>query len=57
MGRKKKYLTAEERREAQNRWAREYYERNKEKINEKLMKVYYGKKHSKSSHLQDDKLT
>lgn len=54
MGRKKKYNTVEEKREAQNRWSKEYYERNKEKINEKLMKKYYEKCEG-SSHLQDNK--
>lgn len=41
MGRKKKYSTDQEKSDAQRKWAREYYTRNKEKINEKLMKKYY----------------
>jgi hypothetical protein len=41
MGRKKKYLTDEQREEAQRRWSLEYYYRNKEKINEKVMENYY----------------
>jgi len=44
MGRKRKYYTEEERREAQRKWAREYYYRNKDKINKKAMDKYYEKK-------------
>lgn len=44
MGRKKKYHTEEELLEAQRVWNREYYERNKEKINSKRMKEYYERK-------------
>ena len=47
MGRKKKYLTKEEKREAQNRWAREYYHRNKELINNKLKERYHATKNLK----------
>lgn len=41
MGRKKKYKTDEERKLAQQKWALEYYHRNKEKINKKAMEKYY----------------
>ena len=41
MGRKKKYNTLEEKREAQNQWAREYYERNKDLIDKKAKEKYY----------------
>ena len=41
MGRLKKYNTEEERRLAQIKWAKEYYYRNKESINRKIMKKYY----------------
>jgi hypothetical protein len=44
MGRFKKYKTDEEKKEAQKNWAKEYYHRNKLKINEKTMEKYYGKK-------------
>jgi hypothetical protein len=44
MGRKKKYHTSEEIKEAQNKWAKEYYYRNKDKINKKTMEKYYGDK-------------
>ena len=44
MGRKKKYLTEEERIEAQKRWNMEYYERNKISIKQKALKRYHGKK-------------
>lgn len=44
MGRKRKYKTDEERKEAQRRWAREYYYRNKDKINKRAMEKYYERK-------------
>lgn len=44
MGRKKKYLTKEEKIEANKRWCAEYYERNKELIREKNKKKYHDKK-------------
>ena len=40
MGRKKKYLTAEEKRIAQNEYAMSYYEKNKDIIKEKA-KIKY----------------
>lgn len=46
MGRKTKYNTDEEKREAQKKWNREYYIKNKEKINAHRMEVYYEKKKS-----------
>ena len=42
MGRLKKYKTEQEKVEAQRIWAKEYYHRNKEKINKKAMEKYYG---------------
>lgn len=49
MGRKKKYLTDEERLEAQRRWNMEYYERNKDNIKEKNLERYHerGNKNKK----------
>lgn len=44
MGRKPKYKTDEERKEAQRKWAREYYHRNKDKINKRSMEKYYERK-------------
>jgi len=41
MGRIKKYKTEQEKVEAQRLWAKEYYYRNKEKINKKTMEKYY----------------
>lgn len=41
MGRKKKYLTIEEQKEAQRQYAKKYYDRNKDKINSKSMEKYY----------------
>lgn len=43
MGRLKKYITEEEQRNAQKKWASEYYYRNKEEINKKTMEKYYEK--------------
>jgi hypothetical protein len=42
MGRLKKYKTKEEKKEAQKKWANQYYHRNKEEINKKAMVKYYG---------------
>ena len=47
MGRLKKYNTDEERADAQRVWSKEYYYRNKEKINKKTMKKYYEKNNNK----------
>ena len=41
MGRKRKYLTEEERVQAQREWNRKYYTKNKEKLNMKQMEKYY----------------
>jgi len=41
MGRKKKYNTLEEKRAAQNKWAKEYYERNKEELDKRAKDRYY----------------
>lgn len=41
MGRKKKYHTPDERLEAQRKWVREYYQRNKERLNKNSMEKYY----------------
>jgi hypothetical protein len=41
MGRLKKYITEQEKIEAQRDWAKEYYHRNKEVINKKTMEKYY----------------
>lgn len=40
MGRAKKYQSLDEKRDAQRKWAKEYYERNKETINEKAKQRY-----------------
>jgi hypothetical protein len=44
MGRIKKYSTEDEKKEAQKKWAKEYYYRNKNIINKKTMEKYYGRK-------------
>jgi len=49
MGRLKKYKTNNEKINAQRKWAREYYYRNKEKINKRTMKKYYEKKEINNS--------
>lgn len=54
MGRLKKYETNEEKIEAQRRWAREYYYRNKEKINKKTMKKYYEKNNDRKGNSGED---
>ena len=41
MGRLKKYKTEQEKIEAQRAWAKEYYHRNKERINKIAMEKYY----------------
>ncbi len=44
MGRKLKYKTEKERREAQRKWQMEHYLRNKEKIKQKARERYRQKK-------------
>ena len=44
MGRKKKYETELELREAQKRWRRSYYQRNKERCKKERMDDYWRKK-------------
>jgi hypothetical protein len=41
MGRKKKYLTHEEKLEAQRVWNKKFYESNKDKLNKASMEKYY----------------
>lgn len=54
MGRKKKYFTEKEQKEAQQKWVREYYERNKEDLSKTALKKYHD---AKRNNLQDDKLS
>ena len=51
MGRKKKYNTPEELAEARKQYAKNFYERNKERLNNASMKKYYEKRNN----LQDNK--
>ena len=44
MGRKKKYFTIEEQKQANREKFMRFYERNKEKIKAKNLKRYYAKK-------------
>jgi hypothetical protein len=41
MGRLKKYNTDEEKKDAQRKWVREYYYRNKDSLNKRQMEKYY----------------
>ena len=52
MGRKKKYNTPEELAEARKQYAKNFYERNKERLNNASMKKYYDTRNN----LQNDKL-
>tara|TARA_B100000945_G_C19922100_1_gene385608 strand:- start:320 stop:502 length:183 start_codon:yes stop_codon:yes gene_type:complete len=47
MGRKRKYTTEEERKEAQRKWQMEHYQRNKDKILKKARDTYKKKKREK----------
>jgi hypothetical protein len=44
MGRNKKYATFEEKKEAQKKWSKEYYWKNKEKIDERIRENYRNTK-------------
>lgn len=48
MGRKKKYLTIEEKRKANNEARKRYYEKNKEKIRTSRMEKYYEQRAKES---------
>lgn len=43
MGRTKKYKTEEEKQQAQRRWSRTYYNKNKDKIDEQAKNRYREK--------------
>lgn len=47
MGRKRKYHSEEERKEAQRKWQMEHYQRNKDKILKKARDNYKKKKREK----------
>jgi len=47
MGRKRKYQTEEEKKEAQRKWQMEHYQRNKDKILKKARDTYKKKKREK----------
>ena len=48
MGRKRKYQTEEERKDAQRKWQMEHYQRNKDKILKKARDNYKKKKREKT---------
>ncbi len=52
MGRKRKYTTEEERKEAQRKWQMEHYQRNKDKILKKARDNYKKKKREKSDKIE-----
>tara|TARA_B100000902_G_scaffold338335_1_gene339856 strand:+ start:255 stop:437 length:183 start_codon:yes stop_codon:yes gene_type:complete len=47
MGRKRKYYSEEERKDAQRKWQMEHYQRNKDKILKKARDNYKKKKREK----------
>ena len=47
MGRKRKYHSEEERKDAQRKWQMEHYERNKDRILQKAKDTYKKKKREK----------
>ena len=49
MGRKRKYYTEVEKKEAQLKWQREHYERNKKRLRKKAREHYHAKKKEKRS--------
>jgi hypothetical protein len=49
MGRKKKYLTEDEKKLAQQRWVREYYQRNKERLNSIAKEKYHECRYQRKS--------
>ena len=49
MGRKRKYYTEVEKKEAQLKWQREHYERNKKRLRKKARAHYHAKKKEKRS--------
>ena len=44
MGRKRKYFTKKEKREAQRKWQMEYYERNSEQLKKEARDKYKSKR-------------
>ena len=44
MGRKRKYHTEEEKKVAQRKWYKEWYERNKDEYNARRMEKYYNER-------------
>ncbi|MBC8428442.1 hypothetical protein H8D04_01020 [bacterium] len=44
MGRIKKHITEDEKKQAQRKWSLDYYHRNKDKINKEKLEKYYEEK-------------
>ncbi len=44
MGRKKKYKTSKDKKEARKRWNKKYYDTNKDRLNKETMDRYYEEK-------------
>ena len=57
MGRKKKYNSEDELKDAKRKQSREYYYRNKDKINAHRMKIYYDKINAHRMKIYYDKKT
>ena len=55
MGRKRKYHTEKERREAQRKWQMEHYQRNKDEIKNKSLEIYNLLKENGIDVLWDDR--
>jgi|TARA_B100001059_G_C17263884_1_gene300287 ABC-type amino acid transport substrate-binding protein len=52
MGRKRKYISEEERREAQRKWSMEYYHRNRVVLQAKARERYRRKKQMELKEIQ-----
>jgi|TARA_R110000851_G_scaffold197164_1_gene348200 hypothetical protein len=52
MGRKRKYISKEERREAQRKWSMEYYHRNRVALQTKARERYRRKKQMELKEIQ-----
>jgi hypothetical protein len=52
MGRIKKYLTKEEREEANRRYVKKYYWKNKKRIDKAIKEKYRSKKNGKNLHVK-----
>ena len=56
MGRKRKYFTEEEKKDAQRKWQMEHYQRNKENICKKAKERYQKKKERNNRFGKEEKV-